>query len=61
MRDARHCDLSLLHGFQKGGLHFVRGAVDLVAENNIGKDRTGIELDLAALFGLVVTFRPGHI
>ncbi len=32
--------LSLLHGFEQGGLGLGRGAVDLIREQNVGEDRT---------------------
>ena len=31
--------LAFLHGFQQGGLHFGRGAVDFIRQNEIGEDR----------------------
>ena len=32
-------DLALLHGFKQGALHFGRGAIDFVSEDEIGKNR----------------------
>ena len=32
-------DLALLHGLEQGALHFGRGAVDFVGQNEIGKNR----------------------
>src|SRR5262249_39881763 len=43
--------LSFLHGFQEGALHFGRGAVDLVGEQNLSEDRTRAERELA-IFGI---------
>ncbi len=42
-------DLALLHGLQQRGLGLRRGAVDLVADHDLGEDRAGLELEVLAL------------
>lgn len=39
-------DLTLLHGFEEGGLGLGRGAVDLVGEQEVGEDGAGLEGEL---------------
>ena len=39
-------DLSLLHGLQQRGLRLGRGAVDLVRQYDVGKDRTAAQFEL---------------
>ncbi len=40
-----HGDAVLLHGFQQSGLRLRRGSVDFVGQNNLGKQRTGLEAE----------------
>src|SRR5262249_31180494 len=42
---AVHGDLPFLHGFEQGGLGLGGGAVDLVAEDELGEDGAGPELE----------------
>ena len=42
-------DLALLHGLEQGGLGLGAGAVDLVADHDVGEDRTRFEDEVAAL------------
>ncbi len=53
--------LTLFHRFQQGGLHLGRGPVDLIGQNDVGKDGTGFEAKDAARFGLNVNIRAGHV
>ncbi len=48
-------DLALLHGLQKGGLYFGRGAVDLVCQHEIRKHRAV----LGAVFPIVLIVNHG--
>ena len=54
-------DLALFHGFEQGGLHFGRGAVDLVREDEVVEDRSGLEAELSFSFGGVVDLGAGDI
>ncbi len=49
MGDAVDGDLLLLHGFEQGRLGAGGGPVDLVGQQNVDKDGTGAELELAVL------------
>src|SRR6202040_3703343 len=39
--------LPLLHRFEHGGLGLGCGAIDFVAEHDVGENRTGLEMELA--------------
>jgi hypothetical protein len=52
-------DLTLLHRLEKRALHFRRGAVDLVREEEVREDRTERGLELAVL--LVVDARANEV
>ena len=41
--------LALLHGLEHRALHFRRGAVDLIGQQQIGEDRAAVDAELAAL------------
>jgi hypothetical protein len=57
--DAVHRHLPLLHGLQQGGLGLGGGAVDLVAEDDVGEDRPRLELEVTPL--LVVDADAGDV
>ena len=52
-------DLLLLHRFEQRRLRLGRGAVDLVGQHDLGDDRPGAELELAA--ALVVDRHAGDV
>ena len=56
-------DLLFLHGLQESRLRFGRGAVDLVCQNDVGKNRAFDKPELAVFGGLVFVenFRAGDI
>ena len=56
---ALHGDLPLLHRLQQGGLGLRRGAVDLVAEQQVGEQRPAPELELR--LPLVVDVAAGDL
>ena len=56
---AVHRHLVLLHAFEQGGLGLGGGAVDFVADDDVGEDGTGPELELARR--LVVDGHAGHV
>ena len=39
-------DLAFVHGFEQRGLRFGRGAVDFVGQQEVGEDRSALELKL---------------
>ena len=47
---AVHGDAVLFHRFQKGRLRLARGTVDLVGQQEIGHDRTGLVDELVCFF-----------
>ncbi len=55
MPNSAHRDLAFLHRFEQGRLRFRGGAVDLVGQNDVRKNRTGEETHLA-LAGRAVLF-----
>ena len=52
-------DLPLLHALEQRGLGLGRGAVDLVADHDVGEDPAGPELELAGV--LVEDRDPGDV
>ena len=52
-------DLTLLHGFEQSGLGFRRGAVDLIREDDIGKDGSSPKDEIA--FRAVVNIPPSDV
>ena len=46
---ASYGDLTLLHNLQQGALHLGGGAVDLIGEQQVGKDRAQRRVELACL------------
>ncbi len=56
---AVHRDLAFLHAFQQRRLRLGRRPVDLVAEDDVGEDRPGLELELAQF--LVEGADPGQV
>ena len=40
-------NLFFFHGFQEGGLHFGRGAVDFVGQQEVVENGAGVEFELA--------------
>jgi len=52
-------DLSFLHGFQQGALNFRRGAVDLIGEDEVGKDGTFANDEFVLL--LIVDHGPDDV
>jgi hypothetical protein len=59
VRNAVDRHAALLHGLEKGRLGTRRGAVDLVGQHDVGKQRPRAKLELAAL--LVEDHRAGHV
>ena len=57
--DAVGGDLALLHGLEEGGLGLRAGPVDLVADDDVGEDRTRLEAELGLL--AVPDADAGHI
>ena len=39
---AVHCDLAFIHRFQKCGLRLWRGAIDFIGQQDVGKNRSGL-------------------
>src|SRR5258707_10422091 len=46
VRMSVHSDLTFVHRLKQCGLRFRRGAIDLIGEQNIGEDRSALELEL---------------
>ena len=43
MRDAVDCDMHFLHGLEQRALGFWRGAIDLIDQDDLGKEGAGME------------------
>ena len=53
MTFSENCDSSFLHGLEESRLCLRRGAVDLVSEDNIGEEGTGLKDELSFAFFLL--------
>jgi heat-inducible transcriptional repressor len=53
-------DLLLFHRFEQRGLSFRRGSIDLVAEDEVGKDRSGLKQEGSTAIGCWHR-RAGHV
>ncbi|MNP12525.1 hypothetical protein D3C76_1047600 [compost metagenome] len=58
---AGHGDLPLLHGFEQRRLDLGRRTVDLVGEDHIAEQRTGLELDAVLPIHLLQDFPAGDV
>ena len=53
-RDAVDGDLAFIHCFQQRRLRAGRGAIDFVGEKEVGKDRSGNEIEVATLLAVEI-------
>ncbi|MNO75943.1 hypothetical protein D3C76_670060 [compost metagenome] len=56
-----HGDLPFLHGFEQRRLDLGRRAVDLVGEDHVAEQRSGLEPDFVATFGLLENLGAGDV